>query len=236
LRKLLMGAIAASATLAVAAGATAQTPEATLKASASPNDAGTTSNPKNTKLGFDLTVNKPGTTVQTITLKLPTQIKLSGKGLGRCNFDDLNAEGPTGCPSKSKAGPVGEAHAVAGPALAPVDFTVYPFVEDSNTLLFYLNSTLGVQQAIRGEITSQGHKLTITIPTALRKPGGLDASLTGLKQSFGAKVGSRYLVSSTGCKNRKWNFSGTLGFASDRVDGAPAPAPLTSTTSVRCKK
>jgi hypothetical protein len=233
---LLMGALAASATLAVAAGAIAQSPEASLTATASPADAGTSRKPKNTKIGFDLKVNKPGTTVQTITLKLPSTIKLSGKGLGRCNFDDLNAEGPTACPSKSKAGPVGEAHAVAGPALAPVDFTVTPFVEDSNTLMFYLNSTLGVQQAIRGEITSKGHKLTITIPTSLRKPGGLDASLTGLKQSFTKKVGSKYLVSSTGCKNKKWTFSGTLGFATDRADGAAAPAPLTSSSTVKCKK
>jgi hypothetical protein len=236
LRKLLMGAVAASATLAVAAGAVAQTPEATLTATATPADAGTPSKPKHTTITFDQNVNKPGTTVQTITLKLPTQLKLSGKGLGRCNFDDLNALGPSACPSKSKAGPVGEAHAVAGPASAPVDFTVSPFVEDSNTILFYLNSTLGVQQAIRGEITSKGHKLTITIPPELRHPGGLDASLTGLKQTFVGKSGSKYLVSSTGCKNKKWKFSGTLGFASDRVDGAPAPSPLTTTAAAKCKK
>lgn len=236
MRKLLTGAVAASATLAVAAGAIAQTPEATLTVSASPKDAGTKRKPKNTTLGFDLVVNKPGTTVQTITLRLPRKLKLSGKGLGRCNFDDLNAAGPSACRSSSKAGPVGEAHAVAGPALAPVDFTVSPFVEDSNTLLFYLSSTLGVQQAIRGEITSRGRKLTISIPSSLRKPGGLDASLTGLEQTFSGKVGGRYLVSSIGCKHRKWRFSGTLGFASDRIDGALAPPSLTTTSSARCKK
>ena len=41
LRKLLMGAIVASATLAVAAGAVAQTPESTFNATVSPKDAGT---------------------------------------------------------------------------------------------------------------------------------------------------------------------------------------------------
>jgi hypothetical protein len=236
LRKLLMGAVAASATLALAAGAIAQTSDAELTATASPKDAGTKRKPKNTKLTFELTVDKPGTTVQTITLKLPKQLKLSGKGLGRCNFDDLNAGGPAACPAKSKAGPVGEAHAAAGPARAPVDFTVTPFVEDSNTLMFYLSSTIGLQQAIRGEITSKGRKLTIGIPPELRHPGNLDSSLTGLKQTFSAKVGRKFLVSSIGCKNKKWKVSGTLGFATDRIDGAPAPADLTSTATAKCKK
>ena len=154
MRKLFTGAIAASATLAMAGGAIAQAPEATLKVTASPTKAGTKRNPKNMKVVFDLAVNKPGTTVRTITLNLPAQIKLSGKGLGRCNFDDLNAGGPTVCPAKSKAGPEGEAHAVVGPANAPIDFVVSPFVEDSNTLMFYLNSPVA-QRAIRGEITSK---------------------------------------------------------------------------------
>jgi len=236
LRKLFTGAIAASATLVIAGGAIAQAPEGTLKVTPSPTKAGTKRNPRNMKVVFDLAVNKPGTTVETITLSLPAQIKLSGKGLGRCNFDDLNALGPTGCPSKSKAGPVGEAHAVVGTGMLPVDFTVTPFVEDSNTLLFYLNSTLGVQQAIRGEITSRGHKLTIDIPASLRKPGGLDASLTGIKQAFTGKVGGRYLVASTGCRNRKWKFSDSLEFATDRVDGAPAPADLATSAKVSCRK
>jgi hypothetical protein len=237
LRKLLMGAVAASATLAVAAAAIAQSSPATLRASASPADAGTPSKPKNTKVGFDVVVDLPGTTVQTIVLKLPSTLKLSGKGLGRCSYEDLNFDGPTACPAKSKAGPVGEAHAVAGPQRAPVDFTVMPFVEDSNTLLFYLNApAIGLQQAIRGEITSKGHTLTLTIPPELRHPGNLDSSLTGLKQSFSAKVGNKYLVSSTGCKNKKWKFTGQFGFATDRIDGASAPPPMTFGDTVKCKK
>lgn len=236
MRKLLMGAVAASAILAMGAGAIAQTPESRLTVSASPKDAGTKRKPKNTKLTFELSVNKPGTTVGAIELKLPKQLKLSGKGLGRCNFDDLNAGGPTVCPAKSKAGPDGEAHAVVGPANAPIDFVVSPFVEDSNTLMFYLNS-LVAQRAIRGEITSKGRKLTIEIPEDLRRPGGLDASLTGIKQTFSGKVGKKkFLVSSTGCRKKKWKFSGNLVFANDRIDGNPAPADLTSKATAKCRK
>jgi hypothetical protein len=236
LRKLLTVAVAASATLSLAGAAVAQAPEAVLKASATPSKAGTVTKPKNVTFAADLTVNKPATTVETIELNLPKGLKLSGKGLGKCNIQDLIAQGPTACPAKSKAGPVGEAHAVAGPTRAPVDFVVTPFVENASSLLFHLNSTLGLQTAIRGKITKSGTRLTITIPPELRHPGNIDSSLTGLKQSFKAKVGKHFLVSSTACKGGKWKFTGKLGFAKDRLDGTPAPADLVASASSKCKK
>ena len=245
MRKLLTGVIALSATLALVAGgaAVAQTPESTFDANVSPSKAGTKKKPKNTKLGFNVTLNKPGTTVEFIDLAVPKGLKFSGKGLKRCSVDTLAAEGPSGCPSGSKAGPSGTATALlgpAGPSQSTLNFTVSPFVLDSNTLVFYVASDTGsgiaVQSPITGEITSKGRKLRIKIPQELRQPvPGVDASLTSLDQTFSGKIGKKYLVSSTGCKSKKHKFSGALTFT-NRADGAVVPPPVALSTEASCKK
>jgi hypothetical protein len=238
LRKLIMGAVVASLSLAVAGAAVAQAPESTFDAEVSPADAGTKRKPKNTALTFEVTLNKPQTTVEFIDLALPRALKISGKGLKRCSQETLAFEGPSACPAGSKAGPTGEATAQL--LDATLEFDVTPFVMDSNTLVFYIASEAGsglfVQSPITGEITGKGRKLRIRIPEELRKPDGVnDASLTGLKQTFKGKVGKKYLVSSTGCKNRKHRFTGKLTFA-ERGDNAPVPAPVELSTSAPCKK
>ena len=254
MRKMLTVAASATATLALAAGAAAQvsTPsgDATLDVSASPSDAGTARNPKNTKLGFKMVVNKPLTTVEKITVSLPRGLKFSGKGFKRCSEAILDTTGRTGCPRGSSAGPRGQARALVGPASspakAPLNFNVYPFVQDSNTFLFYLaqygdtrDQEAGVQRTIKGEIRAKGRRITITIPEDLRKPGGLDASLVDLAQTFKGKVGkgskAKYIVTSIGCRRGSYKTSGTLTF-SDRVDGTPTPPPLVMNGAADCRK
>jgi hypothetical protein len=237
LRKLLTVAAVATATLGLTVAATAQTPELTFKAKASPSKAGTKKKPKNVKVQFTQSVNKPGTTVEFIDLTLGKGLKMSGKGLGDCTIDDLSFEGPDAC-ANDKAGPQGTATAMLGDA--PLNFTIQPFVSDSNTLLFYVateeGSGVSVQSPITGEITGGGTKLRIQIPLPLRQPvTGVDASLTGLDQVFSAKKGKKYLVSSTGCSNKKWKFTGKLTFTA-RADGAAVPAPISASTSASCKK
>jgi hypothetical protein len=243
LRKLITVAIAATAALAVATAgiAVAADPndsEATLKVTASPTKAGKKKKPKNVKLGFDLQVDKPGTTVEVIEMLLPKGTKISGKGFKKCDANDLIAVGQTGCVSGSKAGPKGSANAKVGPAGAPLNLDVYPFVEDSNTLLFYLSQVGGgVQTVVKGEITNGGRKMAITIPDELRKPGGLDATLVGINQTFSGKAKKKnYIVSSTSCPKGGWKFGGNLVFATDRVDGTPAPADEARESVVKCKK
>jgi hypothetical protein len=242
LRKLITVAIAATATLAVATAgiAVAQDPndaEATLTVTASPTKSGTKKKPKNLKVGFKLEVDKPGTTVEVIEMLLPKGTKISGKGFKKCSVDDLIATGVTGCASGSKAGPKGTANALVGPQSAPLNLDVYPFVEDANTLLFYLSQQGGgVQTVVKGEITSGGRKMAITIPDELRKPGGLDATLVGIDQVFSGKAKKKYIVSSTSCPKGGWKFGGNLIFATDRVDGTPAPADETRQATIKCKK
>jgi hypothetical protein len=245
LRKLITVAIAATATLAVAtAGIAVAAPEpndaeGTLTVTASPTKAGKKKKPKNVKLGFDLQVDKPGTTVEFIEMLLPKGTKISGKGFKKCNADDLAQSGPTACPSGSKAGPKGAANAavVTSGVTTPLNFDVYPFVEDSNTLLFYLSQVpAGVQSVVKGEITNGGRKMRITIPQELRQPApGLDATLTGIDQVFSAKAKKNYLVSSTSCPKGGWKFGGKLIFT-ERADGAPVPGPEERQSIVKCKK
>ena len=243
MRKLLTGAVVASASLAVATGAVAQDPTSTFKAKVSPSNAGTKSNPKNTSLNFDVTLNRPGTTVEYIELNLPRGLKISGKGLKKCSVDTLAAEGPNGCPPGSKAGPSGRATALlgpAGPSQSQLVFVVTPFVLNASTLVFYVasesGSGLAVQSPITGAITNRGRKLRIRIPQELRQPvPGVDASLTSLNQTFSAKSGRRYLVSSVGCAKRKHKFTGSLEFT-QRADGAVVPPPVPLKTSTRCAK
>ena len=240
MRKLLTVAAAATATLAVAGGAVAQSGEMTFKASVSPADAGTAKKPKNTKLRFEQTLDKPGTTVEFIDLALPKGLKLSGKGLGDCTVDDLAFEGTAAC-ANDKAGPTGHATALLeGPSPQVLEFNVTPFVANSTTMLFYVANEEGagifVQSPITGKITAKGRKLRIQIPKELRQPvPGVDASLTSIDVTFTARKGKRYLVSSVGCKNRKHRFGAKLTF-SERADGNPVPDPISASATARCKK
>jgi hypothetical protein len=234
LRTLVIGAVAVAAALGLAGGAVAQTDAVSLQARLLPAKAGTKKKPKPARLTFAMSVNLPTATVEQIKLAWPATMKMSAKGFKRCNFDDLVATGPTACPRGSSAGPRGSAAAAVGPARAPLNFQVFPFVEDANTLLFYLNQTGGgVQSVVRGEIRGSG--ITITIPEELRKPGGLDATLTSISQQFAGKAGKNALVTTTGCVGGKQSITGTLVF-SPRIDAAPVPAPLSTKVAVRCRK
>jgi hypothetical protein len=242
LRKLLIGAIAASATLAVAVTAIAQTPaQGTFTASAKPSNAGTKKKPKNTTLSFATNVTTPNATADKIIVKLPSGLKFSGKGFKRCSFDELaNTLDMSVCPSGSKAGPKGTANALVGPASspnkAPLNFDVYPFVQDSSTFIFFLSQQGGgVQRPLQGKLSNGGRTLTITIPFDLRQPGGLDASLVGISQKFSGKRKGKYIVSSTACKNHKWKIGSEITFTT-RADGTPPPTTLKGSKTVHCSK
>ena len=247
-RKLLFGALAASATLALSVGAaqavTTADGTASLEATAAPSKSGTANKPKSVTLGFDLSVNRPGTSVGKIVLDLPKGLKFSGKGLKKCTAANLQLNGPSVCPAGSKAGTVGSAAARLEPGNSALTFNVYPFVGSDSKILFYLVQTdpagnemaSGIQSVLTGNITSKGRKLTISIPQELRQPvAGLDATLTQIRATFKGKIAKHYVVSSTTCKGGKWNIKSTLLFAS-RSDGATPPAAQSITDPVKCSK
>jgi hypothetical protein len=240
LRKIVTVAVAATATLALAAGAAIADPndeQATLTVKATPTDAGTAKKPTNVKLQFQTKVDMPGTTVGTIEVLLPQGLKFSGKGLKKCNAEDLAASGVSACPSGSKVGPKGVANALVGVQNAPLNLDVYPFVGSNNQFLFYLSQQGGgVQSVLKGNITNKGRKLSIGIPLELRQPVvGVDATLIGLNQTFTGKVKKNYAVSSTKCPKGGWEVGSRLIF-SQRADGAAVPAPEAREVKIKCKK
>ncbi len=83
MRKLVLVAVAATATLAVATTAIADPndDQASLTVKASPTNAGTKNKPTNVKLGFNTKVDLPGTTVGTIDVLLPNGLKFADQGL-----------------------------------------------------------------------------------------------------------------------------------------------------------
>ncbi len=243
--KLLMGAIAASASLAfagIAQGVVSTDGTTTFKATAKPSDSGTATKPKSVSLHFEQTVNRPGTTVGQIIVALPKGLKFSGKGLKKCNKSNLELNGPSVCPAGSKAGPKGTSTARIEPANTPLNFNVYPFVGSDTTFLFYLAQTdaagneAGIQTVITGKISNKGRKLAITIPLELRQPlAGLNATLTSISATFTGKVGKHYVVTSTNCKAGKWKVSGTLVYSA-RTDNPTPPPAGTLTDPLSCKK
>jgi hypothetical protein len=238
LRKLVLVAVAATASVALASSAIAQTDDGVvLDVTAKPSNSGTKKKPGNVSLDFNAKVNLPGTTVEVIDVLLPKGLKFSGKGFKKCNVDDLLAVGVTACPSGSKVGSPGTANALAGPAGAPVNFDVYPFVQNTSTFAFYLSQQAGpLQSVVFGKITNGGRKLSITIPEELRRPGGLDATLVGLDQTFKGKAGKKkYIVSSTSCPKGGWKIGTKLTFAT-RLDGAPVPPPESREFTLNGKK
>jgi hypothetical protein len=241
LRKLLTGAIVASATLALTGGAIAQVSNdaqnTTFDATISPGKVGTKKKPKSHSLRAQLEVNRPGTTVETITLKLGKGFKFSGKGFKKCTEDILLSSGPAGCPSGSKAGPSGTAAARLEPGGGVLQFVISPFVGDADTFLIDVDSEgIDIHSILKGELTNRGRTMTITIPRELRQPlAGIDASLIAIDQTFTGKSGKKAIVSSTNCKKKKVSVSGTFGFA-ERQDLAPVPADDTLTEKVKCSK
>jgi hypothetical protein len=241
LRKLLTGAVVASATLALSGVAIAQVTNpagnSTFDATLSPSKVGTKTKPKAHSLRTVLSVNRPGTTVETITLSLGKGFKFSGKGFKKCSEAILLSSGPSGCPAGSKVGPAGTASARLEPGNGALDFVVSPFVGDADTFLFDVDSTgIEIHSILKGEITNRGRTLTITIPKELRQPlFGIDATLTAIDATFSGKSGSNYIVSSTNCYDRRVKVSGRLGFAA-RQDAKPVPAPETLTEKVKCSK
>ena len=113
---------------------------------------------------------------------------------------------------------------------AQLNFDVTPFVLDNNTFVFYVASEAGtgiaVQSPITGEITGKGRKLRIRIPEELRQPDRRRRVADRPQPDVQGQGGKKnYVVSSTGCKNRKHKFTGQAHVHRARRP-APVPPPI----------
>lgn len=241
MRKYLIMALVAMLSIAVTAVAVAQAPstEPDVDVTLSPSNAGTKKKPKNSTLKLFVKNNQTDATVDTITVNIGKQVKLSGKGFKYCTAATLNTEGITGCPSGSKAGK-GSANAVVGPGKAPLGFTVDAFVGSKNSIIFYVQQKGGtVRKALIGKVSSAsgkfGQKIVIKIDEDLQQPGpGVFSSLVDLQTTIKAKKGKNYLVSSVGCKRKKHDFGVKFTFAPNTT--FPATGSISGETTSSCKK
>lgn len=239
MRKYLIAVIAALAALAMATVAVAQNSDVTATTTVSPTKSGTKKKPKSIKVTTFVQNNVPNTTAAKIEIDFPKTVKISGKGLTSCKLSAIQANGPSACPSKSKAG-TGLSHAVVGPDRIPLNFDVTAYVGGKNLVIFYIKQQGGtVSKALSGKISKGSggfaQKLVITIPPDLQQPApGLYAALTDLKSTLQLKKGKNALISSVGCKNKKHKFGAKLTFA---PNPAQPPKPSASGTSTAtCKK
>jgi hypothetical protein len=238
LRKFLIAALAALASIALASVAIAQSSDVTATTKITPSKAGTKKKPKAAKVTTFIKNNVEGTTAEKIEIDFPKTVKISGKGLTACKLSAIQSNGPTACPSKSKAG-TGLSHAVVGPDRIPLNFDVTAFVGGKNLVIFYIKQQGGtVSKALSGKISkgSGGYaqKLVITIPPDLQQPApGLYAALTDLQSTLSLKKGKNSLISVNGCKKKKHTFGNKLTFAPNPT---PPPKPTASGTSTAtCK-
>jgi hypothetical protein len=241
LRKYLIVAIAAMLSIAVAAVAVAQDPSTApdVTAKITPTKAGTKKKPKNATLKLFVKNNQTEATVDTITVNLGKNIKLSGKGFKYCTAETLNSQGSVACPSGSKAGS-GTAHAVVGPGHAPVSFTVDAYVGSKTSIIFYTQQVGGIiRKGLVGKVSKAsgkyGSKIVITIDDDLQQPApNVFSSLVDLRTTISAKKGKHYLVSTTGCKSKKHNVGVKFTFNPNAT--FPASGSISGDSSTSCKK
>jgi hypothetical protein len=240
LRKYLIVALAALVSIALASVAVAQDEDVTSTTKVSPTNAGTKKKPKATKITTFIKNNVPNTTASKIEIDFPSTVKISGKGLTKCDLSEFSKPGgKANCPAKSKAG-TGVSNAVVGPQRTPLVFDVTAYVGGKNLVIFYIEQRGGsVTKALQGKISSASgkfkQKLVISIPGDLQQPApGLYAALTDIRSTLFNKKGKNSLISTNGCKKKKHTFGAKLTFA---PNPAPPPKPTASGESTaKCSK
>ena len=237
MRKFLIAAVAALASIALASVAVAQVPDVESKTSVSPTKAGTKKKPKATKVSTFIKNNVPGTTASKIEIDFPSTVRISGKGLTACKLSVIQTQGNSACPSKSKAG-TGVSNAVVGPARTPLVFDVTAYVGGKNLVIFWIQQRGGtVTKALQGKISKTSgkykQKLVITIPPDLQQPApGLYAALTDLRSTLKLTKGKNSLISTIDCKKKKHTFGSKLTFAPNPT--APPQSTATGTSTAKC--
>lgn len=243
MRKFLIAAIAALASIALASVAIAQTQDVSATTSVSPKKAGTKKKPRAVKINTFVKNNVPGTTASKIEIDFPKTVKISGKGLTKCDVSAFSKPGgKANCPAKSKAG-TGVTHATLGDPSsgAPLNFDVTAFVGGKNLVIFYIQQqgNTANSKALQGKISKAsgkfGQKLVITVPGDLQQPlPGVYGNLNDLRTSLFNKKGKNSLISTTGCKKKKHVFGAKISYA---PNPAQPPKPSASGTSTaKCKK
>jgi hypothetical protein len=244
LRKLLIAAVVAVSSVALAAVALAQdpAPSVTMTAKVSPSKAGTKAKPRAASISVNIQNSKASkTTLDTLTVSLPKNIKISTKGLKTCKKSVLEAEGASGCPSGTRAG-TGTAHATLDPRgqASTLTFKIQLFVGGPKLLLVALEeaSLPALRPVLDGKISKAsgkyGQKLTVKITPELQQPvPGTYTALDDIQAKISLKRGKNSLISFTGCPSgKKHNFAANLAYVPNPTP--PAATTANATATARC--
>jgi hypothetical protein len=216
-----LGVVAFLATLAAlgAAAAVADAPVApkvTVKASVSPNKAGTKSHPQavtlKTRIAWESLGSADQPIVQTFDILFPKGSLYNGGHLPSCSYKHLNAVGTAGCPKGSIVGS-GTGNAYADTTVTHPKITVVN--GGASRVFFYtvLNNPARVQSPVIGKIQKTsgkyGYSLHVTVPQVLQVVAGVPIELTLLNVTAGKGT----WLETTGCgPGGHWPFSVTTGY------------------------
>jgi hypothetical protein len=262
LRKLLIGGLAAVASVALVTGAVAQSSDIQITGKVKPSKGGTKKTPKNGQSTLFLRNNVPNTTAGVIEVDFPKNYVFNTTAFKKnyCSVSKINAQGADAC-KKAQAGPVGFSQAVIDPAgtKTPLQFRVTAYVGAKDKLTLFLQQIQaqprdnlsnnldalkdnpldpgGVVTAIPGTISNKGgkfgKKLVVKIPPDLQQPApGVYGALISLQNTFGTGK-KNSLVQFDGCpKNGKHVFGVKLTFSPN--PGAPPKPSATGEQTVKC--
>lgn len=247
MRKTLIAALGGIVALSFGvASATGQTAPggATVEPSFKPSKAGTKTKPRPTKLTLKVANEDDSQTASKMVIHLPKNLKISTKGIGKCNPSKLANQGPTACPAKSRVG-TGTAHArvnVNDPATAGKysTFNVTAVVTGSNKLDFFLSlQGLELEVVAKGTLKSAsgryGKKLDVILPKEAQNYLGAYNGFKDLNVPIYKKIGSNSLFRLDGCpSNRLLPFKVDITYV---ANPAPPKASLVSATgAANCTK
>lgn len=246
MRKSLIAAVASVAAVAVAATvAFAQNPppKVDLTAKVSPSKAGTKKKPRAASISVLIKNNKESkTTLDTLTISLPKNIKISTKGLKTCRKSVLESEGADGCPSGTQAGS-GTAHATLDPfgQGSTLTFRIKAFLGGPKTLLFALqeSSLPALRPVLEGRISRAsgkfGQKITVKITPELQQPvAGTYTALDDIQAKISLKRGKNSLISFTGCpKDKQHDFGANLKYVGN--PNPPSAPSASADDTARCR-
>jgi hypothetical protein len=129
-----------------------------------------------------------------LTIDSPAGTKVNSSGFATCAQAALEADGPSGCPKKSSAGPVGEGLGIVsfGSEQVREKVSIQGFFAPGNALLFFVDGTTPTSLEIieKAHVVSGrppfGPEAIAELPLVETVPGALDASILSFKVTIGA--------------------------------------------------
>ena len=242
MRKYLIVALAGVAAIAFSAVALGQGADtATLTAKVTPKKAGTKKKPKNATYTLDVVNDNTQRTMSDLDVFLAKNVKLSLKGMPKCDPDTIFARD---CPASAVLGK-GEAKAKVGVnGTSPTDLTFEVTAFKTNSpvtgkemLGFFIDDGASLQFLTETTLTKAsgkyGQRLHIDVPELAQHVGATYNGLVSLNAKLTKKVGKKSLIATTGCVKKKHPYKVDLTFIDNTVTTA---AVISDTATAKCSK